>query len=112
MSSTPRDAKLPPILIGYALLLLQFILLGLFLLSLAVDWSNTTRLILAVAWLALLVASLVALTAQTFANRRREATGALPSPHLLVPTEHPDRVSRYMNLYRTDDAVAREHVSA
>ena len=100
MPSTTRDAKLPPILIGYSLLLAQFILLGFFLLSLAVDWSSTTRLVLAVVWLAVLVASLVALTAQAFTNRRLEADGAYPSPHLLVPTEHPERVSNYMALYR------------
>lgn len=104
MTANQRDAKVPPLLIGYALLLLQFILLGLLMMSLAIDSTTTTRLALAGAWLALLIASLVALTVQPLVNRRLEAAGAQPSPHLLVPTERRARVERYLDLYRTAES--------
>ncbi|MGB3304022.1 hypothetical protein [Gordonia sp. (in: high G+C Gram-positive bacteria)] len=107
MSSTQRDAKVIPLFIGYVLMLAQFILLCLFLMSLAFDMSTSMKVGTAIAWAVLLVASLIAMANQATVNRRLEAKGAYPSPHLLVPTERPARVSEYMNLYRNDNP-ARE----
>lgn len=103
-SSIQRDAKVTPLFVGYALMLVQFIVLCLLLMSLALDMTATAKIGLAVAWAVLLVASLATLSSQALVNRRKEARGAYPSPHLLVPTERQARVEQYMALYRSADA--------
>ncbi|NLG47259.1 hypothetical protein [Gordonia sp. (in: high G+C Gram-positive bacteria)] len=104
-SSTQRDAKVTPLFVGYALMLMQFIVMCLLLMSLALNLAASTKIGLAVAWAVLLVVSLATLSSQALVNRRKESDGAYPSPHLLVPTERQARVAQYMSLYRTPGAV-------
>lgn len=105
-------AKVTPLFIGYALMLVQFILLGLFLAGLAFDVAASTITALGIAWGILLVLSLAAMTFQAVVNRRQEADGAFPSPHLLIPTESQHRVSQYMVLYRDEASAAPAEVEA
>lgn len=115
MASTQRDAKVTPLFVGYVLMLVQFVLLCLFLMSLAFETSTTMKIALAASWGILLVASLIAMAAQATVNRRNEAAGAYPSPHLLIPTERQARISQYMELYRngeTANVVEPERLAA
>ncbi|GAA4754983.1 hypothetical protein MUG78_07815 [Gordonia alkaliphila] len=110
-STTPvtrqRADKVMPLFIGYVLMLAQFILLALFIAGPVFGWFSGGELAAMIAaWAVLLVLSLWAMAHQATVNRYNEAQGSHPSPHLLVPTETPARISAYHELYRPSAAAA------
>ncbi|MBM7368192.1 hypothetical protein [Gordonia hydrophobica] len=105
MSSHSADRPIPYLPIGYLLLLVQFVLLGLSVSTLAADARGTVVTTLFLAWAVTLVASIVAFVLQAKTNRADDGQ-ATPSPHLIVPAESTDRVAAYHAIYRSPDASA------